>query len=79
MKFDFIGDLQSTSIHDCDLDMFFLQVEINQIAQGQNRSCLVADFKVTNQFLDLKLKKKKKSQAIWLLKADMSKGHWIGR
>jgi hypothetical protein len=38
--------------------VFFFQVEVDQIAQSQNRSSLVADFQITHQFLDLTLKEK---------------------
>ena len=45
---------QTSGIHDGDLNMFLLEIEIDQIAKSKNRSCLVADLQVSNKFLNLK-------------------------
>ena len=46
-------DLQTSGVHDGDLDVLLLQVEVNQVAESQDRAGLVTDFEVPNQLLNL--------------------------
>jgi hypothetical protein len=48
-----INDLQSSSIQDCQLAVVLLQVEVDQIAQGDDGRSLVPDLQVPHQLLNL--------------------------
>jgi hypothetical protein len=48
-----INDLQSSSIQDCQLTVVLLQVEVDQIAQGDDGRSLVPDLQVPHQLLNL--------------------------